>query len=149
MIISQTNKLIEDITDFIKESLPLLADDLLEESSDNLLPEYKQYETGFVDIFKLKTFPALVIGIGERKPEEMFSNIYSFDLVSANKSSSKEQMVKDGYLLSDTLVYLLKTNSRLGGIALNSEIQTVEYFQTDTMFVGAISLLVEVEEGEI
>jgi hypothetical protein len=149
VIINQTYKLVENLTDWFKEKLPLLAQQLVEESPDNILPEYKDYKAGFVDVLNLKTYPTLVIGIGERKPEEMFTNIYSFDIVSVNKSSSKEQSVKDGYLLSDALTYLIKNNPRLDGLALDSAFQTVEYFQTDSMFVSAISLLVEVEEGEI
>lgn len=149
MIIGQTNNLIENLTAWFKETLPTLSQLLVEESPDNILPEYKDYKTGFIDVFKLNTYPTLIIGVGQRKPEETFSNIYSFDIVSVNKSSNKEQMVKEGYLLSDSLVYLIKNNPHLYGGVLNSVIQTVEYFQTDSMFISAISLLVEVEEGEI
>lgn len=149
MIIGQTNNLIDKLTNWFKEELPTLSQLLVEESPDNVLPEYKDYKTGFIDVFKLNTYPTLIVGIGQRRPEEMFSTIYSFDIVSVNKSSDKEQMVKDGYLLSDSLVYLIKNNPHLYGEILNSEIQTIEYFQTDSMFISAISLLVEVEEGEI
>lgn len=149
MKIIQTNTVIENLKEWIRTEIPLLADKIAEENVDLLLPTYKDYKTGFIDVFKLNTYPTLVIGIGERKSGETFSNIYSIDLVSVNKSFDKSKTVEDGYLLSDALDYLIKNNPHLDGSVLDSNIQTVEYFQTDDMFISAISLLVEVEEGEI
>ncbi len=149
MKIAQTNQLIENLIEWLKENLPIINNLIIEENPENIIPEYQEFKVGFIDVFKVSTFPTLILGIGDKKPKEIYSNIYTLDIVSVNKSFDKDATVKEGYLLSDSLTYLIKNNPHLDGSILSSEIVKVEYFQTDNFFMSDLSLSLEVEEGEI
>ena len=148
MRISKTNLIVENIKSFIMENLPDYRASLLEESVDYTLPDIAEWKTGYLDVFSMRFYPCIIIGVGKTTPSEMYSDFYDVDIVFCNKNGSKEELIKQGYLYSDILYHMFRSNHSLGGVALNTEVLDREHFEGDEIFISNITLRVEVEEGE-
>ncbi len=128
--------------------LPEMTAALLEESVDYKLPEIREYQIGYVDVFNLTFYPSIFIGCGKTVPAERFSDTYETEIVFVHKNGNKEQLIKEGYLYSDILYYLFRTYHRLKGSSLNITVTEREHFEGDELFVSSLNLQVEVENGE-
>ncbi|MFZ7132251.1 MAG: hypothetical protein ACOWWR_07830 [Eubacteriales bacterium] len=148
MKIADTYQLAESIKSFLKEMIPTMTMALLEESVDFTLPEIREYQVGYVDVFNLTFYPSIFIGCGKTTPAERFSDTYEIDIVFVHKNGNKNQLIKEGYLYSDILYYLFRTYHRLNGASLNIVPVEREHFEGDELFVSSLLLRVEVENGE-
>lgn len=148
MRIAKTFEVTEGIKTFLKENIPTMTQELLEQNVEFKLPEIREWKVGYVDVFSLTFYPSILIGCSKTYPDGSFSDSYDIDVVFAHKNGNKEQLIKEGYLYSDILYYLFRTFPRMGGNALDVKIVDRVHFEGDEIFLSDISLKIDVEEGE-
>lgn len=148
MRIATTHEVATNIKEFLQANIPILKSELLNESPEYQLPDIREYQIGFIDVFKLTFYPSIMIGIGKTLPETIFSDTFEVEVLFAHKNSNKEQLIKEGYIYSDLLYFLFRKTHRINNKTLNVEVLERDHFEGDEIFLSNITLRVEIEKGE-